>query len=180
MKKKHFLGFLASLACLTCFAACGGEENAPDLNKAKDMLDGLYKSAAEVTGSDFERVGKLTIDKNDYTIVWTVELAEGVTEGVTVTKNEDGTYTIDVDEEAEADVAYVLKATITDKNGKTKVVTYNHKVPKFAEMTHEEFVAAEDEAAVVVKGVVTGIVNTDSKHELYFEDADGGYYAYDL
>ncbi|MBO5480862.1 MAG: InlB B-repeat-containing protein, partial [Clostridia bacterium] len=47
-------------------------------------------------------------------------------------------------------------------------------------MTHEEFVAAEDEAAVVVKGVVTGIVNTDSKHELYFEDADGGYYAYDL
>lgn len=52
--------------------------------------------------------------------------------------------------------------------------------PSDGTMTWAQFTAAEDDTEVKVKGVISGIVNTSSKHELYFQDADGGYYAYSV
>ena len=172
--KKTLIGFLASLGCLACLAGCGAQDSG--LTNAKDYIKDLYKNAATETGADFERAGFVKINGVDYTVEWTVD----VTEGVTISKNEAGDYVIDIDENAEAAIPYVLTATIKDANGNTETLTYNYTVPKFRELTWAEFTAAADDAAVVIKGVIAGIVNTSSKHELYLQDADGGYYVYNL
>ncbi|MBQ2740218.1 MAG: hypothetical protein IJF39_01165 [Clostridia bacterium] len=173
MKKKTLISFLASLGCLACLAGCGADTSG--LEAAKDYIKELYKNEATETGADFERAGKITIKGVEYTIEWSVNTNE-----ISVTKDTDGDYVIDIDEAAEADVDYVLTAVITDPKGNKETLTYNYKMPKFRELTHAEFVATEVNKAVVVKGVITGVVNTDSKHEVYFEDADGGYYIYNL
>ena len=173
--KKTLIGFLATLGCLACLAGCGAPKNT-GLSSARDYVKELYKNEATETGADFERAGFVTIDGVSYEVVWSVD----VSEGVIVTKNEVGDYVIDVDENAEEALNYVLTATIKDAKGNTETLTYNHTVPKFRELTWAEFVAAEDDTAVVIKGVIGGIVNTDSKHELYLQDNDGGYYVYNL
>lgn len=171
--KKTLIGFLASLGCLACLAGCGADSG---LANAKDYIKDLYKNASAETGADFERAGFVKINGVDYTVEWSVN----VTEGVTVSKNDAGDYVIDVNENAEAAIPYVLTATIKDAKGNTETLTYNYTVPKFRELTWAEFTAAADDTAVVIKGVIGGIVNTSNKHELYLQDADGGYYVYDL
>lgn len=171
--KKQLIGVLASLGCLACFAGCGGNK---ELEQAKDYVQELYKNVSAETNADYTRAGFVKINGVDYSIVWTVN----VTEGVTVTTNEDGDYVIDVNENTETAIPYVLTATISDAKGNKETLTYNYTVPKFTELTWQQFTAAEDDTAVVIKGVIGGIVNTSSKHELYLQDDDGGYYVYNL
>ena len=173
MKKKTLISFLASLGCLACLAGCGADTSG--LEAAKDYIKELYKNEATETGADFERAGKITIKGVEYTIEWSVNTTE-----IAVTQDSNGNYVIDVDEAAEADVNYVLTAVITDPNGNKETLTYNYTMPKFREMTHAEYAATEEGKAVIVKGVITALVNTDSNRDVYFEDADGGYYIYNL
>ncbi len=166
---------LALLMCLGLLAGCGGGSK-DGLESAKEYLDTIMKSTSENTPADYTVLNKIVIGKEEYTIAWAVD----VTANVAVVVAEDGTITIDVNEKAEADVPYVLTATIKNAKGKTITASYNRKLPAFKELTWAEFVATADDEAVVIKGIITGIVNTDSKHELYLEDADGGYYVYNL
>ena len=166
---------LAALMCLGMFAACKSDKT-NSLEDAKEYLDTIMKAQPENTPSDYTVLGKVMIGKEEFTVTWSVD----VTENVKVVVAEDGTVTIDVNEKAAADVAYVLTATIANAAGKTIVTSYNRKLPQFKELTWAEFVATEDDAPVVIKGVITGIINTETKHELYLEDKDGGYYVYNL
>ena len=157
MNKKQSLKKIAALAAnlvlafvfvIALFVGCNKKEEY-NLENAKSYVDSLYKSAATETGADFERVGKVKIDGVDYEVVWTVD----VNSGVTVSKKDSGDYLIDIDENAENDVAYVLTGTIKAPNGETITVTYNHTVPKFKELTWAQFTNTEDEKAVVIKRV---------------------------
>jgi len=47
-------------------------------------------------------------------------------------------------------------------------------------LTWDEFVAAEDDTPVVVKGVIGGIVETSKENDLYLQDENGGYFVYKL
>lgn len=167
--------------CLTLFAACGSNEN-PGLTAAKEYLQDTYKNAAEITAGDFTRLGVVKIDGVTYTVEWTVNVTSGSAEDVKVTV--DGNMAnIDVNEKAAADVVYTLTATIKDADGKSTTLTYNHKVPAFKEMTWAQYVAAEKDAPVVVKGVVTAVIaksKGNSYNCLYLNDADGGYYVYGM
>ena len=167
--------------CLTLFAACGSNEN-PGLTAAKEYLQDTYKNAEEITAGDFTRLGVVKIDGVTYTVEWTVSVTSGSADDVKVTV--DGNMAnIDVNEKAAADVVYTLTATIKDADGKTETLTYNHKVPAFEQMTWAEYVAAEKDAPVVVKGVVTAVIaksKGNSYNCLYLNDADGGYYIYGM
>ena len=171
--KKLIALVLIALLCLGVLAGCSGKAGLED---AKEYLDSIMKPKAEKTPADYEVLNKVMIGQDEYTIEWSVD----VQEGVKVVVAEDGKVTIDVDERAEADIPYVLTAVIKNAKGKTIETSYNRKVPAFKELTWAEFTATADDEAVVVKGVITGIVNTETKHELYLEDADGGYYVYNL
>lgn len=173
--KKLVALLLAVLMCVGVFAGCGNKSN-PGLEDAKEYLDTVMKSGSESTPADYALLNQVTIGKDKYTIEWSVN----VNEGVKVVVAENGDVSVDVNERTPADIAYVLTATIKSADGKTIIATYNRKVPAFKELTWAEFTATEDDAAVVISGVITGIVNTETKHELYLEDADGGYYVYNL
>ena len=172
--KKLLALVLIALLCVGVFAGCSLSDGG--LEDAKEYVDSIMKPKAESTPADYEVLAQVTIGQETFTIEWSVD----VTSGVKVVVAEDGKVTIDVDERAAADVAYVLKATIKNANGKTIETSYNRKVPAFKELTHSEFTQKADDEAVVIKGVITGIVNTDTKHEIYLEDSVGGYYVYNV
>ncbi len=184
MKKLISIVILLAL-CVAAFAACKPEETEKDpLALAKEYIYTMYRNEAEVTASDFSRVGVVTIDGTKYTVEWTANITSGPADGVKITVSEDGsTVTVDVDEKAAADIVYTLKATVKDAEGKTSDVFFNHKVPAFKEFSWAEFVAAAKDDTVIVKGVVTAIMaksKGNSSNCLYLQDNDGGYYVYNM
>ena len=173
--KKLVVLLLAVLLCVGVFAGCGDKSN-PGLEDAKEYLDTVMKAKSESTPADYALLNQVAIGQDKYTIEWSVN----VSNGVKIVVAENGDVSVDIDERTPVDIAYVLTATIKNADGDTITATYNRKVPAFKELTWAQFTATEDDTAVVISGVITGIVNTETKHELYLEDADGGYYVYNL
>ena len=172
MKKKLITGILATLACAACFAACGqtndsGSSSASGLTDAKAYLNDMYKSKDVETREDYTVVNSLAFDGATYTIEWSVD----VTEGVTVVPG-DKTVTIDVDEEATADIAYVLTATIKDAAGNTETLTFNRTVLKAPSVVPSAITAApvEGTAYKLYMRQVT------KKTDLYFTGKMSGFY----
>ena len=180
--KKLLSLLLVLLVCLGIFVACG-EEEVSLLDQAKTNLNALYKTKydGQVTGSDYELVSQVKIDGVTLTVEWSVN----VTEGVTVSKLDNGMTLIDVIDEAAQDIPYVLTATIKDAEGNTLQVSYNCTVPKFKVNTFAEYAAAKDEASLVIEGVVSGVFSKATGSQangLYIQDLnnEGGYYVYNL
>jgi len=179
MKKLISIAMLVVL-CLSALVACGGNNDA--ITSAGDYLYSLYKDEAEMTPSDYDVVGRVMVGEAAYTVEWTVD----VTEGVTVKASEkDGFFTIDVNEKTESEIAYTLTATVKDESGNSVQKTFTRKVPAYKVFTYAEYAAAEDDATVVVKGVVIGIFsksNGSSGNGIYIQDTnnEGGYYVYGL
>lgn len=165
-----------ALLALMCVAMLVGCPSTDGLQSAKEYLDTIMLAKAESTPADYEVLNRVVIGQtNVYTITWSVN----VTEGVAIVVDGDKV-TVDVNERAEAEIPYVLTATLKDANGNTVTASYNRRVPIFQELTWAQFTATEDDQPVVIRGTITGIVNTSTKHELYLEDEDGGYYVYNL
>ncbi|MDD7412373.1 MAG: DUF5689 domain-containing protein, partial [bacterium] len=184
---KKFLSLMLLLAlCVTALAACTDKTEDPassGLDAARDYLFAMYKDNAESTPSDYQLVSTLRVNNISYTVEWSVEITSGDSEGVKILPGENNTVTVDVNEKAETEIVYVLKATIKDADGKTAEVTFNRKVPAYRELSWAEYVAASDGDTVVIKGVVTGIIaksKGNSSNCLYLQDADGGYYVYGM
>ncbi len=150
-----------------------------EVEKAKSYVFSMYNEGREstATASDYKVVGVVTINGVTYSVKWSVD----VEEGVTIVPSEDGkTVTVDVDEKTPERIDYTLTATVSDGVSSASTA-FAHFVPAFKESTWSEYVAAADDATVVVKGVVTGLISKSrdaSYNCIYFEDADGGYYAY--
>ena len=176
---KKFLSYLLVAAmAVTALAGCGKKEAGTELTAAKDYLYSMYKDKQGTTPSDFERVSVLNVGGVTYNVDWSVD----VKDGVSIVKGAEMT-TIDVNEETENAVPYVLTATISDAKGANVSVTFNHEVPAYHDTTWDEYAEAKAGTVVNCTGVVTGIMsktNGNSSNCLYFQDADGAYYAYNL
>ncbi len=176
---KKFLSYLLVAAMsVTLLAGCGKKEAGTELTAAKDYLYSMYKDKQGTTPSDFERVSVLNVGGVTYNVDWSVD----VKDGVSIVKGAEMT-TIDVNEETENAVPYVLTATISDAKGANVSVTFNHEVPAYHDTTWAEYAEAKAGTVVNCTGVVTGIMsktNGNSSNCLYFQDADGAYYAYNL
>ena len=175
--KKLLAFLLVAILCLGIFTACGKED--AGLAKAAEYIDTLYKNKAEATPNDYDVVGKVVVDGTTYTVTWTVDAA-----GVTVKESSKaGFYTIDVDSKTLTEIAYTLKATISNANGDTVTKEYARKVPAYKTMSYAEYAAAKDDDTVIVSGIITGIfskTNGSSANGMYVQDLnnDGGYYIY--
>ncbi|MBQ9098810.1 MAG: hypothetical protein IJY50_05210, partial [Clostridia bacterium] len=178
--KKLFMIVMALVLCLTVFAACSKENEG--LQAAADYVFQLYKDDAEATPTDYDVVAQVTVDEKVYTVTWTVD----VTEGVTVKESaKAGFWTIDVNEKTATEIAYKLTATIADEDGNTLTKEFSHKVPAYKVNTYAEYAAAADDAPVVVKGVITGIMaksDGDKENNVFLQDLnnEGGYYLYNM
>ena len=205
--KKIFSLLLIAAMSISCFAACGDENEAnvtptPEPTKtvatqtptptpvsdtgvtaAKDYLNTMYASSdgsATATASDYTVVGVVKIDGVTYNVTWSVDVTKGVTVGTMDSKK---MVTIDVDEKTTTQIDYNLTATVSDANGNSKSVSFAHFVPAYKELTWAEYAAAADDTTVVVNGTITGIIaksKGNSSNCIYFQDSDGGYYIYNL
>ena len=157
---------------------------APTLQDAKSYLRAMYKDSAEVTPADYTVVNVVLIGETEFTVEWTVNVTSGSADDVKLVVDEENKQTkVQVNADAAEDAVYELKATIKDAAGNTEELTFNHKVPKFKELSWAEYIAKAADEAVTVRGVITGIVAKSkgaSNNCIYFQDSDGGYYAYQM
>ena len=150
------------------------------LQAAADYIRQMYKDDPEATGADFNRVSSVDIGGVAYSVTWTVD-----SDLITVVDNGDGTVTINVPDESDVEIPYVLTATISNAAGQTATKAFNHKVPEFAVTSFEDYMAAEEGDNVVVEGIVIGINskaagNTRNHLFLLDESGVGGYYSYQM
>ena len=128
--KKLFSYILLLAMVLSLFAGCAPTEDAsatPDLTgleKAKTYLFNLYKDSAEVTVANFDVVGVVVIQGyGTYNVTWSAD-----SDAITFTPK-DKMVTVNIPVSPEAEINYVLTATLSDDKGNTETVTFNHKVP---------------------------------------------------
>ena len=150
--KKFVALFLALVMCIG-LVACGGTTEQPSastepspspsaattpapeqpsaepvdaLANAIAYIKNVYKNAAEITSKDFQRIGTVPVGAEKVTVVWTADVAEDL---VKIVVGEDGMVTVDVNENAAEETAYVLTATITGADGTSKSLSWNHILP---------------------------------------------------
>ena len=129
MKKMTAWALLLAL-CVAMFAGCSNEpqQAAPvnGLDNAYAYVKTIYKNdEGTVTGKDYQVVGSVPANGQNYKVTWTVDVEADV---VAIVEGEDGMVTIDVNEKSSAEVAYVLTASLTDGTT-TKTLSWNHTVP---------------------------------------------------
>ena len=182
--KKRIFGLLLAFVMLLCLVGCQSKADKASveaLGKAKDIIYTMYKDAKELTPDDYQVVAHVAVDGVQYEIEWTVEVKSGNASDIKVVAKAGEKTTIDINKYAEAEIKYDLVATIKDDRGNVVSQSFAHSVPAFKLTSWAEYMAAEKGAALNVKGVVTGAwKETDSTALVYFQNEDGGYYAYRL
>lgn len=184
--KKVLVCILVLVLCLTAFVACDPKEQGPsaEISAAKQTLDVKYKDT-EVTPADYEVMSKVVAKGKTYDVEWTIAIVSGAAGSVVIAESATaGMVKVDiVPERPETDIVYDLTARIYG-NGEELTVTYRRTVPQWKEFTFAEYVAAEKDSAVVVKGLISGIIAKSkgaTNNCLYVNDAtEGGYYVYQL
>ncbi len=179
--KKILSYVLIGAMCIASLTACGKKKDTgSSVEDARAFLWEMYKSTdGTASASDYELTSIITIAMTDkYTVEWTVDDTENVKiiPGETTTK-------IDVNEKASSEVTYTLTATVKDAKGKTATQQIKRTIPAYKEFSFADYVAAKDDTTVVVKGTITALIaksKGNSSNCIYFEDADGGYYAYNM
>ena len=186
--KKLLVVLLTLALCVTTLASCdflsnlfGGEQEPEvvyNVDAAADYIYNLYKNKS-TTGADFEVTAKANIAGVMHEVAWSVD-----TDKVTITKKDDNTFIVNVDEESPEELAYVLTATI--KGGdKTATKSFNLTVPKYVLWSHEQYMAAKEGDNVVIKGIVVALNSKaagNSRNHIFLADTKvvGGYYSYQM
>ena len=158
---KKIIAMLLFVMLAFGLVACGGNGGSQeDANRAADYIYSLYNEK-EVVTADFELPTgfKLPANQQDYTITWTVTLGNGKTAGVEIKEStREGYVLVDIDEAVEEDVPFTLTLTVQDAAGNTATKSIASKVPAMKKLSWQEFMDAESGDAVIIEGVVTGIV----------------------
>lgn len=199
MKKIISIILLLTL-CLGLFAGCGETPTEPsttvpaptepavnNLPNAKALLFNKYKPASKdgvtTKAAAFEVINSVLVAGESYPVEWSVEVTTGAKDAVKVVPGSDGHVKVEVPEKPAEAVEFTLTATIKDTKGNSESVSFKYIVPKFRVNTFAEYVAAKGGDNVVTEGVISGIIAKSlgaSNNCIYFQDADGGYYAYNL
>ena len=95
-------------------------EEDEDLATAADYLKSLYTEKDTQTRQDYEILPAIL----GYPISWSVD----VTENVAIVIADDGKVWVDVNENLDADLTYVLTATLSNETGETKTVSFTRTV----------------------------------------------------
>ncbi len=154
-----------------------------DLTAAKDYVFAMYNNKALATPADYQVTAVVAIAGVKYNVEWSAEITAGPADSVKIGAVENNQVTIDVNEQSPEEVSYNLVATVKDASGKTASVSFPHTIPAYKEFTWDEYVAAKEGDTVVVKGVISATMSKtrgNSANCLYLQDADGGYYVYNM
>ena len=146
---KRALAWLLLLALVMgVFAGCGDKTNTPaetttqsttenvtedqtytgpSAQDAIEYLESLYQNEGATIGADYSRYSTIRVGGQAFEVEWTASLSE---DQIKIVYNDDGTCTIDINEENEIETPYVLTATITDPNGESASHSWNYILPE--------------------------------------------------
>ncbi len=183
---KKFLVILMVLAlCVLTFVACEPKQPVdpqPDVeynvDAAVNYVFNLYKDST-TKQEDFEVTATVQVGGVAYDVEWTAS------EGATVTKKDDKTYTVDIDEKSATGYEFTLTATVKAADGTTAQKEIKFNVPKYEVLSFEQYMAAEKGDTVLIEGIVVAINSKTAGNKynhLFLADASGkgGYYCYSL
>ena len=150
---KKLIALIAVLAlCLTAIPVLAETAGNPDLLSAKAYIYQMYKNPSRTdiksTPADYDVIGSVPVDGVDYTVEWTAD-----SDTIKVIVNEDGSVTIDVDENNSSELFYKLTANVKDAEGNTASVSFDRKVP--ASLTGMSYDQIVDYAYTLVDGEKT-------------------------
>ena len=149
------------------------------LDAAAEYVRQLYKDMT-ATGADYTVISSVKVGGVTYSVTWAVSV-----DSITLTATEDGKILVDLPDDGEEEIPYVLTATIADAEGNKVTKEFNLTVV-FNPVEWSEYYAAETGDFIIVEGIVTGMVskslNGASNNCLFLQDADekGGYYVYGM
>ena len=185
--KKYLAWLLLLTLCLSMFAGCDTSE--PDTTEKKEevvtteatepqvedskasavnalaYVKNMYKNAGEKTPKDFKRVGSVTIGGKQFEVVWTANVGE---EHVKIVKDASGMVIIDVNEQSEEDVPYVLTATVTDDDGEEYSYEWNHLLPiamKVEDIIRDAFALKDGESLPYEATLKGEVVSVDTPYD---------------
>ena len=176
------IGIILVVSLLSsCTVTIGSDDKG--LDAAYEYVLTMYKDKPTITPSDFDVIAVVTIEGEAFPITWEVEVTKGDANSVKLVKSEDGkTVKVDIDEKVTSSVDYNLTFKI-EKNGNACSAGFAHSIPEYKLFSWQQYVDAAEDETLTVRGIVTGIISKslgDSYNCLYFEDDDGGYYAYGM
>ena len=191
---------ILSVAALTAceFPFPWGDDPSYDLDNAKGALVELYPKLAPTkenpvpnTVSNYDLTKVLPLKDGTYTVAWTtsnenVAIKDYVPADEKDVLSAENTVTVHVPQRpeiGEPDITYTLSALITAPNGTTAKIDFNLKVPAMAINTYDEYVNAKVGDFLTVEGIVNGInskADGNKDDSVYFQDENGGYYAYQV
>ena len=194
--KKLLALLLVMILAFTALTACKKNKDDDDDNNqnnqqttetnyaqtAINFVDTLYGNVDAKTGTSYDLVASYTVPGTNIVvaITWTTNSTV-----VTISPAADGKVTVNVPAAGDADVNYTITATAT-YDGKTATKTYNRVVPSVNNyMTPDQYYAAATGDAIIVKGIITGIINKTNGqqyNQIYVNDENnaGGYYVYGI
>ena len=136
--KKLFSYILLLAMVLSLFAGCNQNEAAPDLTgleKAKTYLFNLYKDSGVTTTANFDVVGVVNVQGyGKYTVTWSAD-----SDAITFTPN-DKMVTVNIPGSPAEEIVYKLTGTISDGNGNSVSVSFDHRVPAGGNLTDGTYV----------------------------------------
>lgn len=158
MKKVISILLLLAL-CIGCFAGCANNEEDPALEAAKEYLYTMYKDSDLKTTVDYTVVSQVRVDDVVYPITWTANVSEDL---VKITAGENSMTIIDINEAPSEDVNYTLTGTLTNAEGKTTSVSFEHMIPKGLSMVEIVNEAYKLETGKTMEGIwtLTGVIST--------------------
>ena len=134
----------------------------PGAQDAIDYLKSLYQDDGTETPVDYNRYGIVRVGGIEFKIEWSVDVAEDL---VKIVVNEDGTVTVDINEQCQEATPYVLTATITDENGNVATYSWNHILPKaqdMVEIVKAAYALAVGESLTYESRLIGKIISIDS------------------
>ena len=179
--KKILVVLMALVLCIAAFVACDNgkqPEVTYDAAAAATYVFNLYKDNT-TKNEDFEVTATVQVGGVAYDVEWTAS------EGATVTKKDDKTYTVDIDEKSATGYEFTLTATVKAADGTTAQKAIRFNVPKYEVISFEQYMAAAEGDNVTIQGIVVAINAKsagNSRNHLFLADANvvGGYYSYQM
>ena len=141
--KKIISTVLLFAMVLSLLAGCTlvpAKEPTATLEDAKQFLVNYFMGSSATTDVDYTVPGSIPVNGVTFAVVWTTD-----NESIKVVPQEDGKVLIDLPELGAEEVTYTLTATITDAEGKSESLSWNHILPATMDvdgMTYEEIVEA--------------------------------------
>ena len=138
--KKIITWLLILTMAVGCFAGCRKADKTNDVpttevvataDDAIKYLMSNYLNNGAVTPIDYTRMAVVRVSGIPFDVVWSVDVGEDL---VVIVDNGDGTVTVDVNEQAEAETPYKLTATITDAAGNVATYTWDYILPEGVDM----------------------------------------------